>query len=421
MIRYRWAHIGVFSVVLSSLFGSTASAYLVMASLNTYKGSHVVNAVQRVDDLHGDGVWFITVNSDFDDRQFRSIFARLGGRQVSEDNPTANNSYSTYVRVTGEKPDQCFCYNETGGSDGGTLLTDSQIDQQFASHGNQSLVCLTRAYVGNWKTQVDRCLSNPKVGGICMEYVKGPLLDTPPGQHNGAPWNVKAILAAGKKCYILMHAGADGWSDSQNRKIIQNLNRWVPAEMATDDVILVYQNYDKQQAPADTTEEWLGATESVASAIRQAKAMPNYTGKQISFSFGRHGHLDGWLPSASVREQTITHEGEYLLLAAKASDPYLSRTGLSVNGSKTNRIRVMVKAEHAGHMQLFWGIKGDDVYRASRSKTVTYRVANQWQELQFDMSDDSDWVGQTIARLRFDTTRSSDKETYTWIDYIIED
>lgn len=406
------------SLLCAILFPGTAPAFLVMPSLNTYETSNVTDALDRVDELHGDGVWFITRNCNFTDGQFEDAFFTLGGRQVTEDNPGSSKSYDDYVRIMGAAPLDSFCYNETGGEPGGTLLTDEQIDQQYASHGNNPIIVLTRAYMGDWKTEVDRCLANPKVAGVCMEYVKEALLETTPGIHNAAPDCIKAILAAGKKCYILLHASADGWSDAENARIINKLNGWAPSEMATDDAILVYQNYvlPSEDVSADKTSEWLANTESVKSAIRQAKTMSNYTGNQVSYSFG---HTDeGWRKSSSIEASAYTARGEFLLRAAPNSDPFIYRTGLSIDSSKVNLIRVRVCAQVAGNMQLFWGTESNNSFAAVRSVTASYPVANQWKEFLFDLSDHPDWIGHTITRLRFDTTAGASPQ-HTWVDYIL--
>jgi hypothetical protein len=316
----------------------------------------------------------------------------------------------------GVMPLDSMCYNETGGTPGGTLLTDEQIDQQYASHGNKPIIVLTRAYVpGPWKDEVDRCLANPKVAGVCMEYVKEALLETTPGIHNGAPQCIQAILAAGKKCYMLLHGGADGWTDAENATIINKLNAWAPVQMATDDIILVYQNYAIETDPADKTSEWLGDTQSVKSAIRQAKTMLNYTGNPVSYSFGYT--REGWEISSSIEAYAYTSLGELLLRAAPNSDPFIYRTGLSIDSSKINLVRVRVKAEVAGNMQMFWATTNNNYFSAIRSCTVAYPAANQWKELLFDMNENSNWVGNVITKLRFDTTAGSVAK-HTWVDYI---
>lgn len=244
-----------------------ASAYEVMPSLNNYQKGAIENALARVGELRSDGVWFITPNSDFDDSEWRAIFASLQGRCVSEDNPNSNKSFTDYVRIAKHPPDDSMCYNETGGLPGGTLLSDDQITAQFEFHGSRPIICLTRSYGGVWRTETDRCLDNPKVGGICLEYVKKALLEN----INAPGAGIKAIRAKNKRVYILLHASGEGWTLDENRQIIDNLNRWCPKEMASGEVRLVYQDYSRM------TQNWFGPG-GVRDAIRQACEMPNYTG-----------------------------------------------------------------------------------------------------------------------------------------------
>jgi hypothetical protein len=408
----------VFFLSISLIVSPKVEAYLVMPSLNTFKSSNITNEQYRVDELHSDGVWFITANSDFSYNQYSNIFSTLGGRHVSEDNPTHSDSFDDYLTAMNAMPHASMCYNETGGTPGGTVLSDAQINQQYQTHGNKPILVMSRAYYGNWKTQVDRVLSNPKVAGVVLEYVKEALLESTDGIHNGAPNAIHAIVGAGKKCYLLLHAGQDEWSDLENQKIINKLNSWVPDEMGTDDVILVYQNYATETTPVLKTDEWFGESESVKSAIRQAKTMTNYTGNPVSFSF--HNTTEGWNRSSSISGYGYTATGEYRLTVKPQSDPYISKRGLSIDSSRINRIRVRVKSGAAGNMQLFWGTSEYPGYSASRVATVNYPAANEWKELVFDLSEHPAWKGKTITALRFDSTSGS-STTYTYVDHIFGD
>ena len=255
------------TIAVSTLFAGHAWAFKVMPSLNTYKKATVKDAMFRVAELKSDGVWFITQNSDFEDWKWRHIFTTLGGHSVSEDNPDRNKSYVDYVRIMEKPPDASFCYNETGGLPGGTLLTDEQIDAQYTSHGGKPIVCMTRSYGGEWRTQTDRCLANPKVEGICLEYVKEALLE----DINAPAACIKAVRQKNKRVYLLLHAAGDGWTLEENKRIVANLNEWCPEEMASDEVYLVYQDY------GGDSEAWFGPG-GVGSAIQQASEMPNYAG-----------------------------------------------------------------------------------------------------------------------------------------------
>ncbi len=225
---------GTFLLILLAMTCAEAFAFKVMPSLNCYKTTTDPNAVERVAELKSDGAWFITQNSDFTDTQWQRIFKTLGGRHVSEDNPDASKSYDDYLRISETPPTDAMCYNETGGP---------------------------------WRTETDRCLKNPKVRGICMEYVKEALLEN----INAPAEGIRAILAAGKRVYILLHADGDGWTLEENKRIIENLNAWCPEGMANDEVYLVYQNYHAE------LEGWFGPG-GVKEAIDQACGLPNYMG-----------------------------------------------------------------------------------------------------------------------------------------------
>jgi len=242
-----------------------------MPSLNCYKTSTAPDAELRAAEFKSDGAWFITQNSDFGDSTWRTIFAVLGGRHVSEDNPDGSKSYDDYLRIFEKPPEDSMCYNETGGIPGGTLLSDAQIDAQYASHGDRPIIGLTRSYGGDWRTETDRCLASPKVRGICMEYVKEALLEN----INAPAECIRAVLAAHKRVYLLLHAAGDGWTLEENKRIIENLNHWCADELRSKEVFLVYQNYHTEP------QGWFGPG-GVKDAIDQACTMPNYTGSRVA-------------------------------------------------------------------------------------------------------------------------------------------
>jgi hypothetical protein len=72
-------------------------------------------------------------------------------------------------------------------------------------------------------------------------------------------------------------------------------------------------------------------------------------------------------------------------------------------------------------MQLFWATSNNPLFSQSRVATVNYPVANQWNELVFDLSEHAGWKGQKIVALRFDTTSDSSKTTTTYVDHIFGD
>ncbi len=251
------------------LASGRAPAFDVLPSLNTYRTATIKDAAMRVIELKSDGVWFITQNSDFNDEEWHALFQSLGGPHISEDNPAGNKSYVDYSRIMGRQPDAALCYNETGGMPGGTQLSNEQIEAQSKSHGNRPvIICLTRSYGGAWKTQTDRCLDNPKVAAICMEYVKKALLEN----INAPAGCIKAVRRKHKPVYLLLHAAGDGWTLEENKKIIENLNTWCPNEMSSGEVHLVYQNYTPGVAG------WFGPG-GVKEALQQARRMPNYASR----------------------------------------------------------------------------------------------------------------------------------------------
>ena len=160
------------------LLADQATAYQIIIDYNTFK---VRDGIDRTASFRCDGVWCILQNSDLSDAQWKTVFDHNGaGRVFAEDNPGPHNAGQApaynydRARAIADHVDGALCYNETGSTPGGTLLSDDQITADAANHGG-SVIVLTRGYSTNpadtWRQQTDRCLANPKVSGVAMETV----------------------------------------------------------------------------------------------------------------------------------------------------------------------------------------------------------------------------------------------------------
>ena len=123
----------------AALLASNAQAYRVLIDYNTFK---VATGISNTPSLECDGIWNIPQNSDLSTAQWDTVYTNDGpGWTVSEDNPPANNvgtapnnNYNSVNAYAGYVND-AMCYNETGSTVGGTLLSDSQITADAANHG----------------------------------------------------------------------------------------------------------------------------------------------------------------------------------------------------------------------------------------------------------------------------------------------
>jgi autotransporter-associated beta strand protein len=251
----------IISWVLALVFWGhfpNAFAFQVLVDLNTYR-KYDANSVSDVQYLKCDGVWAIPENDDgtFTQAEWGTMLNLLGPWVVSEDNPEGYRDYDYITQAIGRPPNDAMCYNETGGTPGGTTLTDQQIAEQAATHGG-SVVVLTRAGGGEWMTQLDRAFTSTQVAGGCLESVN-------PAVGN-APGFIHECALYGKRAYVILVGGmGTAWVKYQ----IQNMLNVVPGLMASSNVFIVISDY----SPDMSRSKWYGTTNCVQSDIAVAKKM----------------------------------------------------------------------------------------------------------------------------------------------------
>jgi hypothetical protein len=111
------------------------------------------------------------------------------------------------------------------------------------------------------------------------------------------------------------------------------------------------------------------------------------------------GDAQGWIP-ANCANFRVTNG--FLSATSSSNDPMLSRGGYYFAGADVKKIQVYLRSSAVASVQLFWGIQGNDVFSGSRVKTVAYTTTNAWQLVTFDMTGNTNWVGQVIQSLRLD-------------------
>ena len=148
-------------------------------------------------------------------------------------------------------------------------------------------------------------------------------------------------------------------------------------------------------------------------------ATQNDTAFAAKIAWGFDSDAQGWVAAYG----TITHNSDgYVLFEATTNDPMFIKNGLSIDGGKDHIVRVRIKRVAGSSWQgtLYYGttVHGDsESYRKTISDTT---VTNEWVVLEYDMSSLSaggtDWVDNTITRLRFDWGNSStDDFQIDWI------
>ncbi|MCX6893043.1 MAG: autotransporter-associated beta strand repeat-containing protein [Verrucomicrobia bacterium] len=233
-------------------------AFQVLVDLNTYR-KYDANSVSDVQYLKCDGVWAVPQNDGgtFTQAEWGTMLNLLGPWVVSEDNPGGHWDYDYITQAIGRPPNDAMCYNETGGTLGGTTLSDQQIIDQAATHGG-SVVVLTRAGGGEWLTQLNRAFNSAQVVGGCLE--------SPDPAVGNAPGFINDCASYGKRAYVILVGGmGTEWVSYQ----IQNMLNGVPALMASPNTFIVISDYSTSRSRS----KWYGTTNCVQADVAAALAM----------------------------------------------------------------------------------------------------------------------------------------------------
>ena len=87
---------------------------------------------------------------------------------------------------------------------------------------------------------------------------------------------------------------------------------------------------------------------------------------------------------------------------SSSSDPNFTQYNfLNLNGSLVPKIKIRIKASAASGAMIYWENE-DGGFSEGRSSWVYYSNTGQWQELTFDLSTNTNWIGKTIKTLRID-------------------
>lgn len=142
-------------------------------------------------------------------------------------------------------------------------------------------------------------------------------------------------------------------------------------------------------------------------------SLPSSSGPLLNTEFNVTAGV--WLNASNIGSHTIA-DGAYNGVATGSGDAQFWTAGLTpFNGSSVPTLKVRLRASANGSVQLFWGNQNGG-FASGRSMTVSYTGAGDWQVLTFNLSNSSEWAGQTINALRLDpVTVSGVSFSVDWI------
>eukprot|EP00128_Syssomonas_multiformis_P010169 Colp12_sorted_trinity150504_noHs@26500 len=239
---------------------SHALGYSVLVDVNTINATELA----RANKLAADGIWFLSVNSPgIGDGAWQKAIRQIApsGFAITEDNPGSFSECQKFKRLTGQPPSGAFGYYETGGADGGTILSDADIDRYHAQC-QASVIILTRAYWpgSQWRARTDHALANAKVSGVAIEY------NPEKYDQRNAIDLMNHALSLKKRVFLLWPVVFNKQTVLQNivDAITQFRNSGAP--MHSPEVVVVLARYDQPHVP------WFGSGNSVLQALDWLRA-----------------------------------------------------------------------------------------------------------------------------------------------------
>ena len=91
-----------------------------------------------------------------------------------------------------------------------------------------------------------------------------------------------------------------------------------------------------------------------------------------------------------------------------SGDPhfYPINSNLNFNGSIVPKLKLRIKASTATTIEFFWANE-DGYFAGSRRTSASYTTPGMWQEIVFDLSTNTNWIGKSIKDFRIDPGISS--------------
>jgi hypothetical protein len=118
----------------------------------------------------------------------------------------------------------------------------------------------------------------------------------------------------------------------------------------------------------------------------------------LDFNFETDGDFEGWDDNPRNIDGLVVSNGVVAGTAVTA-DPYFANYDVDFEGSQIPKIAVRMRATAAASVQLYWVPQGGSWNFLQNS---SYTKTNQWQIIEFECSKNTNWVGQSISKLRLD-------------------
>jgi len=132
----------------------------------------------------------------------------------------------------------------------------------------------------------------------------------------------------------------------------------------------------------------------------------------FSAEWNTDGYNENWFGYANLENVTI--QNGILSANSTTNDPSFNSPDLEFDGSEIKAVKVRIKANANGQLELFWRDNNGSYSQANRA-VAQYSGGGDWQTVIFDLSDTPNWTQNTIYGLRIDPINT---QTYFECDWI---
>ena len=120
--------------------------------------------------------------------------------------------------------------------------------------------------------------------------------------------------------------------------------------------------------------------------------------KCLRWEFNQNGDFEGWANNANLQANVQDGQVNYTI---NGGDPIFNSTkGLAIATQIHGYLRVRMRSEVAGFLEVFWGDQNGN-FNATRKTTVDVAANVDFQEILVPLFEQANWVG-TSARIRVD-------------------
>jgi hypothetical protein len=134
----------------------------------------------------------------------------------------------------------------------------------------------------------------------------------------------------------------------------------------------------------------------------------------VAFEFNTDGDREGWSNWNGVAPLTVS--GGLLRGTITGYDPYIGRTGLSVDAAANPYVVIRMRLSMEGTCQLFWATDEEPSMSEPKSEHFSSGPAGAFRTHVIDLSEHAEWAG-TVTALRIDPPSEASSGTLE-IDFI---